>query len=129
MSRKDYSIQDTMAMKQLLKYEGWEESKNIPVGWRIKKYKNHTAKIFMEQGGRRFNSASKALKFVKMYRKYYSADDLRKLEALATGNQNRMHSKVKTEKHKPVQNSDSSELMSYSSLDTSSDESDIWTGF
>ena len=85
ISKKEYSIQDKMAMKQLLKYEGWEDSEHIPVGWKIKKYKNHTVKIFMEQGGRRFNSASKALKFVKMYKKYYSADDLKKLEALATG--------------------------------------------
>ena len=118
ISRKDYSIQDTMAMKQLLKYEGWEESKHIPVGWKIKTYKNNSVKLFMEQGGRRFNSASKALKFVKMYRKYYSVDDLRKLEALATGNQNRRDSKIKTEKQKPVHISDSTELMSYSSWDT-----------
>ena len=61
---KEYSIQDIMTMKQLLKYEGWEESKHIPVGWKMKKYENNTVKLFMEQGGKRFNSASKALKFV-----------------------------------------------------------------
>ena len=34
----------------------------------------------MEQGGKRFSSASKALKFVRMYKKYYSVEDLKKLE-------------------------------------------------
>ena len=29
----------------------------------------------------RFNSASKAMKFVRMYRKYYSVEELKKLES------------------------------------------------
>ena len=61
----------------------------------MKKYENNTVKIFMEQGGKRFNSASKALKFVRRYRKYYSVEDLKKLEALSTGSQNRTDVKVK----------------------------------
>ena len=35
---------------KVTRYEGWEDSKHIPDGWKMKKYENYTVKCFMEQG-------------------------------------------------------------------------------
>ena len=79
-----YSREEVEMIKESLKYEGWEENETIPKGWRIKRDKHYSIYLF-EQGGKKFKSALKALRFVKTYSKYYSEEDLEKLKILTMG--------------------------------------------
>ena len=81
-----HSVQEMLDMRTCLKYEGWEESKQIPQGWMINRKKK--AIILMEQGGKSFNSVPEAMKFVKLYQKYYSPENLQLLQNLPNNNKN-----------------------------------------
>ena len=79
-----YSKEEIQMIKDCLKYKGWEENENIPKGWRIKRV-GHYSVFYLEQGGKKFKSAVKAFKFVKKYNKYYSEEDLEKLQIMTNG--------------------------------------------
>ena len=81
-----HSVQEMLDMRTCLKYEGWEESNQIPQGWMINRKKK--AIILMEQGGKSFNSVPEAMKFVKLYQKYYSPENLQLLQNLPNNNKN-----------------------------------------
>ena len=81
-----HSVQEILDMRTCLKYEGWEESNQIPQGWMINRKKK--AIILMEQGGKSFNSVPEAMKFVKLYQKYYSPENLQLLQNLPNNNKN-----------------------------------------
>ena len=84
-----YSYQDVMVMKECLKYEGWEESEDVPDGWMIHRSMAAPGVVLMEQGGKVFLSVQDALDLVKMFSKYYASDAAEKLSniLLKTSNQ------------------------------------------
>ena len=90
------------AMRDSLIHEGWEDSKDIPDGWKIKKRKYGI--FLMEQGGRMLESSVKAHGFILKYKKYYSDEDYQKIVVLSkpNGHQKRVvisqePSQIKTE--------------------------------
>ena len=75
-----HSFGEINNMKQCLQYEGWQENDRLPDGWRIKIMLK--AYWFMEQGGRRFQSITEAVRFVQTYQKYYKEGDAELLSNL-----------------------------------------------
>lgn len=60
-----YSDNDISAMESCLKYEGWEDTEALPEGWKLKRrFESKSSTLVMEQGGRKFNSAIKALELL-----------------------------------------------------------------
>ena len=76
-----YQDAEIEAMRDSLIYEGWEDSTDIPDGWKIKK--RNQGIFLMEQGGRMLESSVKAHAFIQKYRKYYSDGDFQKIKLLA----------------------------------------------
>ena len=70
-------------MRQCLQYEGWKDREDIPDGWKIKRRHGTSGYQFLEQGGKRFQSAKQALEFVLKYKNYFSKSDADKLFSLA----------------------------------------------
>ena len=72
-----HSFEDINNMKYYLQFEGWQESDKIPFGWRIKIRQGQKSRyiFLMEQGGKRFESVSEAVRFIRTYQKYYRESD------------------------------------------------------
>ena len=104
------SDEEIEAMRRCLVHEGWEDREDIPDGWKIKK--KAYGIFLMEQGGRMLESTSKALEFLKKYRKYYSDTDYSKMLNLAEsvkGSRNKpklKNSSKVVQKQKPQEVSD-----------------------
>ena len=82
-----YSDHDILAMMSCLKHEGWEDTEGLPEGWKLKRRSDSKTSTFvMEQGGRKFTSATKALDFVNTHSKYYTQDVFDKLRNLISQN-------------------------------------------
>ena len=83
-----YSVQEILDMRSCLRFEGWTESDQIPQGWMIKRKTDSKGKrsaiLLMEQGGKSFKSVPDAMKFVKLYQKYYSPENLKLLLNITT---------------------------------------------
>ena len=85
-----YSDNDIFAMKSCLKHEGWEDTEALPEGWKLKRGTDSKFRtLVMEQGGRRFNSATKALEFVNTHSKYYTKDVFDKLNLISQNSKQR----------------------------------------
>ena len=76
-----YPDAEMEAMRNCLIHEGWEDSIDIPDGWKIKK--RHNGIYLMEQGGRMLESSVKAHGFIHKHRKYYSDEDYQKIVILS----------------------------------------------
>ena len=68
-------------MKSTLKHEGWRESDELPKGWMLKDMKDRKPH-YLGLGGEIFESISKAAEFVTKYEKYFSQEDLNKIQEL-----------------------------------------------
>ena len=83
-----FSVQEILDMRTCLRFEGWDENDQIPQGWMIKRKadgKGRGKAIFlMEQGGKSFRSVPDAMKFVKLYQKYYSPENIHMLQKLSS---------------------------------------------
>ena len=68
-------------MKSMLRFEGWEDSKDIPDGWLIKRT-SAKHRHLLGKGGEIFDSFVEASQFIEKYRQYFSHNDVDKIEKL-----------------------------------------------
>ena len=114
-----YSDHDILAMQSSLKYEGWEDTEALPEGWKIKRrFESKSSILVMEQGGRKFNSAMKALEFVQTYSKYYTQDLIHKLQNLASQNSRQKAD----ESNKDILNTFASRTFQHQNIQTGPDQ-------
>ena len=69
-------------MRSCLKFEGWTESPDLPSGWMTKKRNRNKNVMFATSDGDLFQSVVAAVTFVRKYQKYFSEDDIEKIEKL-----------------------------------------------
>ena len=73
------------AMRCVLKYEGWRDNPELPVGWKIKQTMTNT--FYMDRGGQIFKSAKQAAKFVSEYSQFFTKEDVDKINKIGRINQ------------------------------------------
>ena len=112
-----YQDAEIEAMRDSLIHEGWEDSTDIPDGWKIKKRTYGT--LLMEQGGRMFESSIKAHGFINKYRKYYSNEDYQKILNLSNpkGHQKRIYTNSKPQDSQDYSEQNGSSLIENISTD------------